>query len=506
MPRTAFHPGSRLPPFMTALWGGLFTAQVISTLHVYLSNIDLYRQTLLIADAGFLTVPAGGAISRLTEFGAACGGGLFFTLTIGVMLTLAAFGYAWVWERFFQRRKSVTATGLALWTVLLVAVNAGGLVIFPTAYVLFIPPVVFGLAVKRISAGSRKEIGTYMYAPLAALLVLSGTWAFHIDREVFIDFRDYLLLSNSLGRCVNDFYYDYTLYPARTFKPLEQKLLKTARVINLTDERLLFQAGKQLLKEDYIPLEHAANVDLTLEQDKDRLVFKRNGKAVLSAGVTDFLSNPGKWLKIYSQETDTHVFFRIMTLSALLAGLPAGILAFSYSLVYFGFTWFLSEKKASIAASVLCLITGLSFLVLFYDLRKGPYEKEDISRLIRSQKTNERIAGLRLVHKEKLEIADYPADIQRLKGSTIPERYWLAMALSVSRNPSTLLNLKQMLHDPQPNVACKAVYALGRRGGRSMIPVMLKVIASSSHWYVQTYAYHAAKDLGWKQAKSGSIR
>jgi hypothetical protein len=58
------------------------------------------------------------------------------------------------------------------------------------------------------------------------------------------------------------------------------------------------------------------------------------------------------------------------------------------------------------------------------------------------------------------------------------------------------------MDDSQPNVACKVFYALGRRGDRSMIPVILAKLNTSRHWYTQTYAYGALKDLGWKQIKS----
>ena len=59
-----------------------------------------------------------------------------------------------------------------------------------------------------------------------------------------------------------------------------------------------------------------------------------------------------------------------------------------------------------------------------------------------------------------------------------------------------------MLDDPNPNVACQVYYALGKRKKPAMIPVLLEKMNTSRHWYVQTYAYRALRELGWKQEKS----
>jgi hypothetical protein len=65
------------------------------------------------------------------------------------------------------------------------------------------------------------------------VIVLALLWTSQIDSRFFVDFRDVLLLSNPVGTKINDFYYDYTLFPAEVFKSLEQKLLKTCSLQNL---------------------------------------------------------------------------------------------------------------------------------------------------------------------------------------------------------------------------------------------------------------------------------
>jgi len=49
---------------------------------------------------------------------------------------------------------------------------------------------------------------------LIPVVLLAALWTTQMDKYLFLDIRDHLLLSNSIGRKVNNFYYNYTLYPA----------------------------------------------------------------------------------------------------------------------------------------------------------------------------------------------------------------------------------------------------------------------------------------------------
>ena len=75
-----------------------------------------------------------------------------------------------------------------------------------------------------------------------------------------------------------------------------------------------------------------------------------------------------------------------------------------------------------------------------------------------------------------------------LKSAHVPELYWLAKALSVSRKSETYNDLLSFLDNRYPNVVCMALYALGRRGDKSAVKIILKKIETSDHWYSQWYA------------------
>ena len=67
---------------------GLFASQTIGTVHVLLSNRVLLLAMTELHDRGLLTVPNEQLLPSLGEMGPALSGGLFFTFTLGVGLTV----------------------------------------------------------------------------------------------------------------------------------------------------------------------------------------------------------------------------------------------------------------------------------------------------------------------------------------------------------------------------------------------------------------------------------
>ena len=78
----------------------------------------------------------------------------------------------------------------------------------------------------------------------------------------------------------------------------------------------------------------------------------------------------------------------------------------------------------------------------------------------------------------------------------------LARVLALSSGAATYRDLLRMLNDPHPNVVCQVYYALGRRGQKSAIPLIINNIKQSAHWYTQWYGYGALRKLGWRQSRS----
>jgi hypothetical protein len=301
---------------------------------------------------------------------------------------------------------------------------------------------------------------------------------------------------------VNDFYYDYTLYPAEAFKSLDQRLLRTCDVEDLAETPKGRSLEQALLGHDYLPVRGEGRVDLKIRKVGDALAFLHRGRVVLRTTASGFLADPGKALLEFSVKTDRYGFFRRFTFLSLAIGLPITLCVLLYSLLRLVLSFFLAPGASAVTAAVLCAAIGLAPAVPLLSMRGAKVDPTRLADALQAPRWQERVAALKLVERQGLEIGNVPAH-RKLKGSPrVAERYWLARALGVSRQPETYREIIELLDDPHPNVVAMAFYALGRRGGPGAVDEIKRRLEISDHWYSQWYGYRALRTLGWKQAAS----
>ena len=350
--------------------------------------------------------------------------------------------------------------------------------------------------------GSRQRDWLYRLVHLVPIFLLALLWRSHMDSGTFLDLRDYLLLSNPLGKRINAFYYDYTLYPAEVFKSPAQKMLKTCSLENMQQESITAQMERELLKQDYLPVGKNGMVDLQIRRKGNILVLENRGRTILHTTLEDFFSAPRTVLKEFSARSDKHVFFRQFTFFSLLLGFPCGLYIIFYGLSRFVSSFFLDIRAASVVASILCFFAGISILIPLLHGRGINLEMKQVAEALESQHWQERVAALRAAERKGMDFCDSHAYKRLLASPHIAERYWLARALGASRESDTYQDLLTFLDDPHPNVVSMAFYALGRRGDRRAVREILNRIQTSDDWYSQWYGYKALRALGWKQTKS----
>ena len=485
--------------YVAAVLLGLIVAQILATVQVYLSNIRLYRTLVAISDAGYLTIPNQRIMPTLLGFASAFFGGLFFALSVGAFITLLTLGAVWLWDRLFYRNRYVMILLIAIWAGCLVMVNIRGIDLMVSAYFLLVPCTVFFVILRRMPAGSSKKKWRDGIACVGPVLFLAALWFTQMGSHLFLDIRDHLLLSNRFGTMINDFYYAYTLYPAEVFKSLDQKVLKTYRLEHIQDNSLAESIERRLVNYDYLRIEGDSPVDMTVEQKGDNLAFKGREREILEVNTRSFFSKTGRLLREFSEKSDKHRFFRRFTFFSLLMGFPIILYAFLFFSFQAGTGFFLSRGASSMCASALCLAIGIALFAFFVQSRVKSAEIGDVAVALESERWQERMAALKLVEKSGKEVSDFRAYRTIIKSPRIPVCYWLARSLGVSRNPDTYDDLVGLLDDPHPNVVSMAFYALGKRGDKRAISVILKGIESSHDWYNQWYAYRALRSLRWKQ-------
>ncbi len=486
------------------LFIGLAAAQIIATIHVYLSNIELFHSIESIKNTGYLAVPNHIVMNSLLEFGPAFYGGLFFTLSAGALLSLLGFISAFIWDRLLKRKITFLIPFLILWAGLIGEVNIKGFCPFITAYFLFIPSIVFLTTSRYMPPAHNKNTGykAKIMTVIPILLIVTIAWTLRFDSGIYTDIRDHLLLSSNLGTKVNDFYYRYTLYPAEAIKSLNQKIINTYRFDNRVDNILADKIKKELINYDF--LEAGGNTALALAIDKQNnsLIFSNKGKVILTTSTEAFLMDTEKTIREISMQTDRQDFFRRFTFISLFTGFPAVIIIFFYSILGFILNLFLDYRGASTVSLFSCLAVTVLLSAFLHNISGKRIEEEDLSDTLNSGSRHEQVMALKIIDENKMDVSQFGNYHEMLSNPYIPVRYWLARALGRSHDMESHNALLILMDDPCPNVACMAYYSLGQRGEKSTVNEIIKRIQLSDHWYEQWYAYKALRALGWKQTIS----
>ncbi|MCJ7682890.1 MAG: hypothetical protein MUO68_01200, partial [Desulfobacteraceae bacterium] len=343
-------------------------------------------------NTGYLAVPNQEIMDRLQEFGPALYGGLFFTLSVGAGLSLLSFTAAWVWDRLFSRKNIPLIFLLFLWAGSLGAANLEGFPPLVSAYFFVIPAVVFWVTLRLMPPQTKPRPWFYRIVPLIPIALLGCLWGTQMNGHLFVDLRDKLLLSNSLGTRITDFYYRYTLYPAEVFKSLDQKTIKTCNLEQIRKRSLKRLLEEKLLNYDYLNTGGDGEVDLKIREEGNTLILENRGKVILRTTANDFLSAPANILKQFSSETDRYSFFRQFTFFSLLIGFPITLYLFLYTIILFLLCHFFDQRASSVAASILCFSAGIILLVLLFLGKPGNINKKDLARVLESGRWQERSA------------------------------------------------------------------------------------------------------------------
>jgi hypothetical protein len=481
---------------------GLATAQAIALFFVRQSNQALLRSTQAADAAGWLAIPAGSAALALDTFGYAFRGALFFTLSTGALLTLATWAVTCLLGclgRVWRRR--LIAPVAACWIALLGYVNFRGPVGFATLLVIGVPLCTLCTRRRAVEAAHERRPMARIIVPAGVLLLLIGAWASQADRDLFTTIRDQLLLSNAIGRHVNDFYYRYTLGPAELLKSFNQKTVRTCRLENFVDPMERQSVATRLAAADVLTVD-AATVDARIVRGDDRVRLILHDQRPVETDLTRFLGEPAAWVRQSADLADRRGPLRRITFIGVLIAFPILLYAGVYALAHGVAATVLAEPRATFVAGIFCLALGGALLLPMLQSPKSDLNPAHVNDALNAARWQTRVAALKQIERQGLEIARYPNYRALLRSPRVVERYWLARALAVGHDTGGEAELLTLLDDPHPNVACQAYYALGRRGRPEHIDIIRDKMLRSDHWYTQWYGYRAMKELRWRQTRS----
>jgi HEAT repeats len=479
----------------------MLTAQIIATGFVYRSDQSVLALVRAVEEAGFFPVPAGPAIASLNSFAAAFWGGLFYTLSIGVGLTLLTWGGIRLWQLLFRQSRPFLISLIVGWVGLIGIINARAIAVFPSMFCLLVPLVtaVAGMQTMPPVDNFRKPI---WMVPVLTLIALAALWATQMKADLFVSIRDNILLSNPVGRQVNDFYYRYTLYAAEAFKSFDQKTLRSCNLNAVADRPMARQLEKLLARRDVLPLPQIKHPDIRLVSSGKQLQLISDGGRRIEVTAEELSAHPDQVLRSFSGATDRFAPFRRMTLVGLLLGFPILMFVTAYGALHLFARRLTDPSRATLTVSGICMVIGILLFLPMLNAHPMPITPQNINAALAADQWSHRVAALRYIAKHNLEIEAYPGYRRLLTSPLVVERYWLARAMAKSRAYETYTRLLPLIHDPHPNVICQAFYALGALGRRTAIDPIKHRLVELDHWYAQWYAYRALRTLGWQQTQS----
>ena len=494
--------GSYLIAFKAVLLG-LITTQIIATAHVYFSNRAFYQSLHLVRKAGYLLVPNQHVIESLQKMMPAFAGGLFFTLSIGSGLSIIAIILAWTWHRLLSRNKLALLIIISAWLMGIAGVNSNGFNSIATAYIAIIPLVVFTAVLYLLPDREEKRNRMITLLFFAAPVLLIAIWLPLAKGQVFLDIRDNILLTNSLGKKINDFYYNNTLYAAQAFKSLDQKTIKTCRLELIADDSHKTTIKNIFLSYDYLVIEGDHPVDLSVEEQDGNLLFSHLGKSILTTTLEKFSANPGTVLKDFSGRTDYSAPLRFYVFVSMMIGSPICLYIVLHGIFSLCLSLLVGRAWAVIMSVILCALIGTGIAIPLHMEKKLNIETGNLDQVLGSRLWRERVAALRYMTIKGPDNNKLAENYQNwLASPYIAERYWYVRALGANRSTAAGKALMTALDDPNTNVVCMAYYSLGRSGNTNVIDELKKRILSSNKWYEQFYAYRAIRTLGWQQSKT----
>jgi len=470
-------------PFI--ILAGLCAAQVVGTLQVFLSNAGLLQTISAVKKAGYLAIPNDLVAPTLTPVKAALIGGLFFTLSIGAGVTILALLSTWIWKYVCFRKLWLAIPFLLPWIAFSIVVNLKGPAVLPTLYFTVVPSLVALLAVKLTPDTLDRSGWAWSCFHPIILLLLAVFWLTQYNPGMFSNIRDRLLLSNPPGIAFNNVYYRYTLYPAEVFKTLNQKMVKTCRLDGFSDRSTQQQVKTALANNNYVAVNNADKADLVMAANNGSVELSNKGKVLVQTSLKNFKDNPAHVLKSFSRHSDRFLFFRQATFLSLLMAFPIILYVFLNALFYRVAVLFLLPGRAVVLTGLLCLLAGCLMILPVRSGMQISIAPDRIPLLLTSEKWQDNVDALKTLVNQKRPFP-LTADTSGLAANpSIPVRYWLARSLARNTGSGTYAVLMKLMDDPQPIVACQALYSLGRRKEAHSIQNVLHKINQSDHWYVQ---------------------
>ncbi len=209
--------------FLFLIFSGLLFSQIISFFEILNSNKELFlKSKALLNETYFFFTPSHGVSDSLLKYSTAFFGSISITFTSGIFLTFSGLLAALIYIKSIKKNFLLS---LLIFLYLILIFFLKSLFFFAA-----VPALIFFLTIKL-----KPELKTDLNFIFTVILIFASGFLYK-GEAIFSDIRDKVLLNNKAGIIINNFYYNYTMYPAELIKPLNAKKLKLCKLTGFNNK------------------------------------------------------------------------------------------------------------------------------------------------------------------------------------------------------------------------------------------------------------------------------
>ncbi|MGA1839106.1 MAG: HEAT repeat domain-containing protein [bacterium] len=520
---------------LLSLFIGFISGEIMGWVLVADSNKTLLAEQQWMVENVYIAVPGINYDSEIKSWKTHFAGGLFFGLSIGLC-------YAFIWSLFFW---IILNFKQDLWRFLYKLLHEINPVIFLITWICFysfifylipaffklfynlfttghwafglflliVPLVLYKLLlITKLYKNERINLTKtipYIAGFLGAIIMVSMLIATSLTGRDFIRIRDGLFGRIEWGRRISNFYYHYTLYPARVIKTFDQRLQRFLRIdSNDFSEEELKQLKRIFTWRDIFIGEDAPS-DTVIKKDKETgnmiIISKKHGFSI-ETSLENFFKDPKKIIVQYDIRTDSAApLRRVVSLSLFNIWPLMGIfLIYLFLIIICGLLF----KKSSSTRDTLFAFFSILLLIMGFRSLMVPknisLDTENLLNTIEGNGSGNKITSIMAlwerIEKDKNKVGHFSEHFIKMLDDPDPIiRKWGIDFITLSGEKKAINIIIRLLNDPDPNVAYHAARSLGKFEVREAREPLLKILEGKREWYLKTTAYIALRETGWSQ-------
>ncbi len=477
------------------------------------SNKSMLAEQEWLEKKGIIAIPGTSLRSEIESIRTYLAGGLFFSLSIGLCYAFTWGFLIWALNHWKGIRILIAILSLSFLAFLFLS-RPGWNKYLTFGFFLFAVPILLLFLDYLMAPVKMRQIGfikgmPYIVGLIGSIIIVYRLFAPSLNSRDFIQIRDSLFGRINLGRKISNFYYHYTLYPARAIKNFNQKLQKTIKIdtSGFTEKQIRLLQSRLLWKDIFLGKDSPSNTIIKKTSGHDNFsLICESPRFVIDTNFKEFNDNPDSVLDEYNIMSDSTVFLRQTISISLFCIWP--VMGISFIYCFFLFLWpvifkDISPVRDTFMAFFLILVIMAGFHFLLKPERKS-LSVDDLLTKIEGNENNDKIMAIMslmdIIEDEKIDTRQFSTHFIKMLDNPDPIiRKWGIIFLTKAKEKKGIKHLIGLLNDPDSSVSYHAARSLGKLKAIEAKDPLLSIIKGEGEWYLKSTAYLALREIGWRQ-------